>query len=331
MCELFVPVSKTADQMAGFLGRSGVLRLTWNLQLHTPARVAARSHGPERAHSGWQPKVSMFRRAAQILLTALGFAIISSAAQAAKVPPGELVSYIQEAKRRGVQDAAIRRETIAAGWPSSAVDAAIAYTNSNPSPARPPAGNPAASAVRSGPQNAGAPGSLVSPESLGIPDDYYIGAGDMLQIAVWKEPDVTVPSVVVRPDGMITVPLIKELEVAGMTPRQAERTIAERLGKFITDPNVTVVVAASHSKKVYVVGGVRREGPLPYTYRMTVLQALSEVGGLTDYAKRKQIYVIRNEGGKEYRLDFNYDEVIRGERMEQNLPLLPGDTLVIPR
>ncbi len=161
-------------------------------------------------------------------------------------------------------------------------------------------------------------------------DDYLIGAGDVLHISVWKEPDASVPSVVVRQDGMITIPLLKDVAVGGRTPRQVEKTIVEGLSKYINDPNVTVVLAASNSKKVYVIGAVNKEGALPYTYRMTVMQALSEAGGLTDYAKRKKIYIIRNENGRDYRLDFNYDEVVKGERMDQNVVLLPGDTLIIP-
>ena len=114
-----------------------------------------------------------------------------------------------------------------------------------------------------------------------------------------------------RSDGKITVPLIKEVEVAGLTPRQAEKLITDRLSNFITDPNVTVVVAAINSKKVYLIGAVRKEGTLPYIYGMTVMQSLSEAGGLTEYAKRKKIYVLRAENGRDYRLEFNYDEVVR--------------------
>lgn len=164
----------------------------------------------------------------------------------------------------------------------------------------------------------------------GVPDDYQIGAGDVLQISVWKEPDASVPSVVVRPDGKISMPLLKEIEVAGMTPTQLEHAITGKLSKLINAADVTIVVAAINSKKVYVVGAARKEGPLPYTYRMTVMQALSEAGGLTDYAKRKKIYVLRTEGGKEYQLAFNYDEVIKGEKTEQNIQLLAGDTIIIP-
>jgi polysaccharide biosynthesis/export protein len=134
----------------------------------------------------------------------------------------------------------------------------------------------------------------------------------------------------VRSDGKITVPLIKDVQVAGLTPRQAEKLITGGLSKFITDANVTVVVAAVNSKKVYLIGSVRKEGTLPYIYGMTVMQALSEAGGLTDYAKRKKIYILRTENGRDYRLEFNYDEAVRGERMEQNIVLLPSDTVVIP-
>ena len=157
-----------------------------------------------------------------------------------------------------------------------------------------------------------------------------IGAGDTLQISVWKEPEASVPVVVVRPDGKITVPLIKEVEVAGLTPTQAEQRITERLSKFIADANVTVVVATISSKKIYIIGAARKEGPLPYTYGMSVMQALSEAGGVTEYAKRKKIYILRTENGREYRLDFNYDDVVKGQSMEQNILLLPGDTVVIP-
>ena len=178
-------------------------------------------------------------------------------------------------------------------------------------------------------QDAGASSSDAM-KNLGVPEDYQIGAGDELQISVWKEPDASVPKVVVRPDGKISMPLLKEIEVAGMTPKQLEHAITEKLSKLINAADVTVVISAINSKKVYVVGAARREGPLAYTYKMTVMQALSEAGGLTDYAKRKKIYVLRTENGKEYQLPFNYDEVIKGQKMEQNIQLLAGDTIIIP-
>jgi polysaccharide biosynthesis/export protein len=161
-------------------------------------------------------------------------------------------------------------------------------------------------------------------------DEYRIGEGDVLQISVWGEPAASVPSVVVRPDGNISIPLLKDVKVAGLTPAQVEKIITEGLADFIKAANVTVMVAQINSKKVYLLGAVKKEGTIPYSYRMTVMQALSEAGGLTDYAKRKKIYVMRNENGKESRLPFDYDAVVKGQHMELNIPLLPGDTIVVP-
>jgi polysaccharide export outer membrane protein len=159
--------------------------------------------------------------------------------------------------------------------------------------------------------------------------DYRIGAGDVLNISVWKEPEVSVPSIIVRPDGKITVPLVKDIEVAGCTPAEAEKAITKALSPYITDVNVTVIVTGINSKRIYVIGAVKKEGPLAYTHRMTVLQALTEAGGLTDYAKRKKIYVLRAQNGKETRIPFNYDEVLKGKDRE-HIWLLPDDTLVVP-
>jgi polysaccharide export outer membrane protein len=163
-----------------------------------------------------------------------------------------------------------------------------------------------------------------------VPDNYQIGAGDVLQISVWKEPEASVPTVVVRPDGRISIPLVKEVEVLGLTPRGAEALITSKLSEFIRGVDVTVIVTTINSKKVYVVGAAKKEGPLAYTYRMTVLQAITEAGGLTDYAKRKKIYVLHSDQGKDYRLPFDYDEVVKGEKTEQNIHLSPGDTVFIP-
>lgn len=165
----------------------------------------------------------------------------------------------------------------------------------------------------------------------GVPDDYRIGAGDVLHISVWKEPDASVPVAIVRPDGKISMPMIKEIQVVGLTPMEAEKQITEQLSKFVTTADVTVIVAQINSKKIYLVGGIKKEGPMAYTYRMTVLQAISEAGGLTDYARKKKIYVLRHEDGRDYKLPFDYDAVLRGEHMEMNIVLLPGDTLIVPK
>jgi polysaccharide biosynthesis/export protein len=164
----------------------------------------------------------------------------------------------------------------------------------------------------------------------GVPDDYQIGAGDILHIGVFHEPDATVQSVVVRTDGKISMPLIKEVAVMGLTPSQLEKQITEQLQKYLTAPDVTVIVTAINSKKIYVIGAVRREGPLQYTYPMNVLQALVNAGGLTDFAKRKKIYVLRTTNGRTVKLPFDYDAALKGEHMELNVPVLPGDTIIVP-
>lgn len=170
-----------------------------------------------------------------------------------------------------------------------------------------------------------------APEPAAVPAGYRIGAGDVLQISVWKEPDASVPSIVVRPDGKISVPVIKEVEVLGLTPAQLEKQLSERLARYIHGAEVTVVVREIRSKKVYMVGAVRREGPVRLDAPITVLQALLEAGGLTEYAKRRKIYVLRNENGAPQRLPFDYDAVLRGERTEDNILLQPGDTVVVPQ
>ena len=160
---------------------------------------------------------------------------------------------------------------------------------------------------------------------------YRIGAGDVLQVYVWKEEQVSAPTVVVRPDGKISLPLVREVEVVGLTLTELEQLLTKKLAAFIRTPEVSVVVKEIHSEKVFVIGAVEKKGSIPLVSSITVLQALAEAGGLTEYAKRKKIYVLRTAGQKQIRLPFNYDAVIRGEQTEQNILLLPGDTIVVPQ
>lgn len=171
----------------------------------------------------------------------------------------------------------------------------------------------------------------VAPSALAnVPAGYHIGAGDVLQIVVWKEAEASVPAAVVRADGKISMPLIKEVMVMGLTPSEAEKLMAEKLSPLIHDPDVTVVAKEIHSQRAYLLGAVRKEGPIVMQAAMTVLQAITEAGGLTDYAKPKSIYILRNENGKQVRMPFNYSAVIKGDRMEQNVILLPNDTIIVP-
>ncbi len=235
-------------------------------------------------------------------------AVLLAAAAAAQTPklPKELIQYVADARNLGLTEAQIQENAVKAGWPAADVKQALS------SPASP------------------ATGDAPPPKVRGVPDDYRIGEGDVIQVSVWRQPEASVESAVVRPDGKISLPLIKEMAITGLTPVEAEKRVMELMSAFIQVPDVAVVVRDIRSKKVYVVGAVNKPGPLPYTYQMTILQALSECGGLTDYAKRKKIYVLRSQGGKQYRLPFNYDAVLKGERMELNIQLQAGDTLVIP-
>jgi polysaccharide export outer membrane protein len=174
--------------------------------------------------------------------------------------------------------------------------------------------------VSAGPAVAQAP----APES-----SYQIGPNDILNIFVWKEADLT-RDVTVMPDGKITYPLIGEITAQGQTASELKKTITDKLQNFVTAPEVTVIVRESRSQMIYTIGKLVRPGQLPLTPNMTVMQALSAAGGFAEWADPKNIMIIRREGGKEIQLRFNYKEFTSGERLEQNIVLKPGDTLVVP-
>lgn len=159
--------------------------------------------------------------------------------------------------------------------------------------------------------------------------NYSIGAEDELNISVWKEPEIT-RTVPVRPDGKISLPLLNDVQAAGLTPMQLGSQIAEKLKRFIAEPQVTVVVTRVNSQRVFIVGEVNRAGAYPLLPNMTVLQALSSAGGFTQFANPKKIHILRMENGKQASLPFNYKEVVEGQRPEQNVSLKAGDTIVVP-
>jgi polysaccharide export outer membrane protein len=176
-----------------------------------------------------------------------------------------------------------------------------------------------------------AAGETTTSENRGAPAGFRIGAGDVLQINVWKEPEASVPAAVVRPDGKISLPLVKELDVQGLTPTELEKLLTAKLDQYIHGADVTVVIKEIRSKRVYLVGAVKREGTIPLLSNMSVLQVLAEAGGLTEYAKKKKIYVLREENGKRNRYPFDYEAVIKGEHMDENIAILPDDTIVVPQ
>lgn len=159
--------------------------------------------------------------------------------------------------------------------------------------------------------------------------NYVIGPQDVLDIDVWKETELT-RSVPVRPDGKISLPLLNDVQAAGLTPTQLSEEITTELKKFITDPQVTVIVTQINSQRVYILGEMTRPGAYPLLPAMTVLQALSSAGGFTPFANMKKIYVLRNEGGKQEKFPFNYKEVVKGKNAEQNIVLKAGDQIVVP-
>jgi polysaccharide export outer membrane protein len=171
------------------------------------------------------------------------------------------------------------------------------------------------------------PGSAISTGGPIDPNRYVIGAEDSLQITVWKDATLsgTVP---VRPDGMISMNLVGDLRAAGLTPMALAADISQRLKKYLQDPVVTVVVLGVNSQRIFAVGEVNRVGPLMLTPGMTTLQAIVSAGGLSPFANSKKIYILRNVGGKQEKIPFNYKQALRGDN--QGMLLIPGDTIVVP-
>lgn len=159
--------------------------------------------------------------------------------------------------------------------------------------------------------------------------EYKIGPQDMLRVDVWKEPEIsrTIP---VRPDGKISLPLLNDVQAAGLSPMQLAGSIRDGLTKYMSAPQVTVTVTEINSRRVFLTGEVARPGAVALLPNMTVLQALSSGGGFTQFAKLKNIYVLRVENGKQVKLAFNYKEVVKGKNPEENILLQAGDVIVVP-
>ncbi|HEU5401603.1 MAG TPA: polysaccharide biosynthesis/export family protein [Terriglobales bacterium] len=171
--------------------------------------------------------------------------------------------------------------------------------------------------------------SSAPPKSATDDPAYVIGAEDVLMVSVWKEPDFS-STIPVRPDGMVSLPLLGDVPAAGRTPAVLAQDLTVRLKKYIDDPRVTVVVTAINSKRIYILGEVNHPGALNMSPNMTVLQAISAAGGPTAYANTKKISILRTEEGKQQKFPFNYKEVIKGNDSGQNIVLKAGDTIVVP-
>ena len=159
--------------------------------------------------------------------------------------------------------------------------------------------------------------------------DYLINPGDLLIVTVWKEPDLSMETLV-RPDGKISFPLAGEIQASGQSVAAVQAEIKKRIDTFIPDAVITVLMKETQGNVAYVVGKVNRPGPVPMVQNTTVMQALSYAGGTAQFAKLKDILVIRMTGGAQSALPFDYDAILDGEGLDQNVTLQPGDTVVVP-
>jgi len=164
--------------------------------------------------------------------------------------------------------------------------------------------------------------------AMATTDSYVIGLSDVIIVTVLKEPTLS-SSLLVRPDGMISMPLLGDIMASGKTPLQLADEIAAKLKKFIQDPNVTVILSQMNSKKIYLIGEVGKTGPIEMTPGMTLLEAIATAGGVSEYANKKKIYILRDENGKHLKLPVQYKEALKGNSA-LNLALKPGDTIVVP-
>jgi polysaccharide export outer membrane protein len=168
-----------------------------------------------------------------------------------------------------------------------------------------------------------------APAGVSVPAGYVIGPEDVLSIVVWRDKDMSA-DVVVRPDGKISLPLLNDINVSGLTPEQLRTELIQAASKLMNEPNATVVVKEIHSRKVFITGNVGKPGSYPLAGEMNVMQLIALAGGLQEYAHSKDIVVMRMENGKQVTHRFNYKDVVKHKHVEQNILLKPGDTVVVP-
>jgi polysaccharide export outer membrane protein len=179
------------------------------------------------------------------------------------------------------------------------------------------------------PQKPAAPAAAAQQPSAAIPPDYVIGPDDQLSVVFWREKDMS-GDVVVRPDGKISLPLLNDIQAAGLTPDQLREKLAQAASKYVEDTTVTVVVRQINSRKVFITGSVTHPGTYPLNNPMTVLQLIAVAGGLGEWADQKNITIMRVENGRPTTYHFNYREVAQGRNLTQNIQLKPGDTVIVP-
>ncbi len=171
--------------------------------------------------------------------------------------------------------------------------------------------------------------SVHAQQSAQAAPGYLVQPGDVLEISVWKEEDLS-QTVLVRPDGGLSFPLAGDINARGKSVEQLRLEIVEKLSRYIPDPVVTVSVSEINGNKIYVIGQVNEPGDYIVNPSVDVMQALSMAGGTTAFASLKDIFVLRRQGDVQVRLAFRYDEVVKGRNLDQNIVLISGDTLVVP-
>ena len=177
------------------------------------------------------------------------------------------------------------------------------------------------------------PSAPVAPASTSVPagpNGYIIGTDDVLSILFWKDKDLSVPEVTVRPDGKVSLPLLNDVQASGRTPEQLRDAIKEAALKYVEDPNPTVIVKEIKSRKVYITGQVDKPGTYLLNGTTTILQLIAIAGGLKDFADGKNIALVRAEAGQQVVYTFNYRDVVKVKNLQQNIELKPGDTVVVP-
>ena len=166
------------------------------------------------------------------------------------------------------------------------------------------------------------------PAAAVVPPGYVIGVDDVLAVLFWREKDLS-GDVVVRPDGKITLPLLNDVQAAGLTPEDLRAALTTAAAKYVAEPNVTVVVRQINSRRVFITGQIAKPGPYAVTPGLTVMQLIALAGGLTEFADSKNIIIMRTENGKPLAYRFNYKEVLDRKKLQQNIELKPGDTVVV--
>ena len=167
------------------------------------------------------------------------------------------------------------------------------------------------------------------PVAVTPPTGYVVGADDVLSVRFWADAQLSA-DVVVRPDGKISLPLLNDVQAAGLTPEELGESLEKAASKYVTDADATVIVREIRSRKIFVLGqGIAKQGMVPLNSDMTVLQAIAASGGLLEYAKKNDITILRSENGQEKRFKFKFDDVTKGKNLKQNILLQPNDTILV--